>query len=150
MRTRTALDNATPSGAATMVGVLARLRLLTGETAYRDRAEATAAAFGRDVAGNPASHAVLLLNLDLSRRARQVVVAGRRGEADADTLLAEVWKAGRMDVVVAVVAPGEALPDGHPAAGKNRAGDRAAAYVCDGPVCSLPVAEPGELAALLA
>ncbi len=149
VRTKTALDNATPSGNGTMVGVLARLWLLTGETAYRDRAEATAAAFGRDAADNPMAHAVLLLNLDLLHRAPQVVIVGRRGEAGADALLAEVWRAGRMDAVVAVVAPGEALPDGHPAAGKGRVGGRATAYVCEGPVCSAPVTEARELARLL-
>jgi uncharacterized protein YyaL (SSP411 family) len=47
--------------------------------------------------------------------------------------------------VVLRVAPGEALPQGHPAHGKGLVGGRPAAYVCDGPVCSLPITEPKAL-----
>jgi hypothetical protein len=44
-----------------------------------------------------------------------------------------------------MVPPGRTLPPQHPAAGKGLLGERAAAYVCDGPVCSLPLADPASL-----
>ena len=45
VRTRTAADNATPAGNATLVQVLARLFYLTGQERFRERAEATIATF---------------------------------------------------------------------------------------------------------
>jgi uncharacterized protein YyaL (SSP411 family) len=149
VRTRTAIDNATPSGNGTMVGVNARLWLLTGEESYRARAEAICATFADDVVQNPLAHGVLLLNMDLIHEPVQVVITGSRGEAATEALLAEVHKAGRMDLVLQVVAHGEALPPGHPATGKGAVDGKATAYVCTGPVCSLPVTEPAALAELL-
>ena len=52
--------------------------------------------------------------------------------------------------VLAVVAPGDGLPATHPAAGKSQIDGRATAYVCHGPVCSLPITEPDGLAQALA
>ena len=41
--------------------------------------------------------------------------------------------------------PGEDCRQDHPAHGKGHVGGRAAAYVCEGPVCSLPLTEPQTL-----
>ena len=49
LRPKTALDNPNPAGNGVMAGVLARLFHLTGDPAYRDRAEAVIAAFAGDV-----------------------------------------------------------------------------------------------------
>ena len=76
VRTKTALDNATPSGNGTMVGVNARLWHLTGDTAYRDRAEAIATTFSADILANPLAHAVLISNLDLLNHAVQIAIIG--------------------------------------------------------------------------
>ena len=51
--------------------------------------------------------------------------------------------------MLSVLAPGDALPVGHPAAGKGQHEGRATAYVCVGPVCSLPVTEPQALKSAL-
>jgi len=51
---------------------------------------------------------------------------------------------------VLAVKPDEALPSGHPAHGKGLVAGRPAAYVCEGPVCSLPLTEPQALASALA
>ena len=42
------------------------------------------------------------------------------------------------------------LPPAHPAAGKGPVGGRATAYLCEGPVCSLPLTDAAALAAALA
>jgi uncharacterized protein YyaL (SSP411 family) len=52
--------------------------------------------------------------------------------------------------VVLAVPPGKDLPLDHPAHGKGSVGGRAAAYVCEGPVCSLPVVKPEALVEHLA
>jgi len=149
VRTKTAIDNATPSGNGTMVGVNARLWLLTGEEAYRARAEAICATFSDDVVQNPLAHGVLLLNMDLLNRPVQVVIVGRRGEEPTDALIGEVHRAGRQDLVLQVVADGAPLPEGHPATGKGAIDGKPTAYVCTGPVCSLPVTDAKALTELL-
>ena len=149
VRTKTAIDNATPSGNGTMVGVLARLWHLTGEDSYRERAEAIVATFARDIANNSSGHAVMVLNLDLLERALLVAIVGERGDEATDALIREVWTSGNMDTVLCVIAPGQSLPSGHPAHGKGQVDGMPSAYVCRGQVCSLPVTDAACLGELL-
>jgi len=58
-------------------------------------------------------------------------------------LVRAAWRAPQPSVVIQRVADPAALPAGHPAKGK-RAG-APAAFVCRGPVCSLPIATPDDL-----
>jgi hypothetical protein len=43
--------------------------------------------------------------------------------------------------VVLSLAPGDSLPSDHPAFGKGLVDGKPAAYVCEGPVCSLPITD---------
>ena len=52
--------------------------------------------------------------------------------------------------VVLTLPPGGSLPAGHPASGKGLVDGKPAAYVCEGPVCSLPVTDPESLLETLA
>ena len=148
-RTKTAHDAATPAGNGTMVGVLARLYFLTGEAAYRARAEALVRAFSGELERNFASLATLVNGSELPRRAVQIVVLGARRSADTRALLDAVFATSLPNRVLSVHAPGAALPAGHPAAGKGLHEGRATAYVCVGPVCSLPLTEAARLRAAL-
>jgi uncharacterized protein YyaL (SSP411 family) len=138
-------DSATPAGNGTIVDVLARLFYRTGEDRYRLRAEATVKAFAGDVPKNVFPFGSLLNGNEMLARAVQIVIRGRRGEGDTDALLAAVQSASLPTRVLTVVAPGADLPAGHPAAGKDQVGRRATAYVCRGPVCSLPIADAAAL-----
>ncbi len=149
-RTKTAQDSPNPSGNGVMVGVLARLFYLTGNDTYRGRAEAIVAAFAGEVQRNVFGLAALLNGTEFLQRGLQIVIRGRRGEADTDALLGAVSGVSLPNRVVQVLPPEAALPPGHPAAGKGQAEGRATAYVCQGPVCSLPLTDPGALAADLA
>ncbi|MFP3422389.1 hypothetical protein R0K19_23755, partial [Bacillus sp. SIMBA_161] len=53
------------------------------------------------------------------------------------------------DRLITVVAPDEALPEGHPAAGKGLVDGRPAAYVCRAMTCQPPVTAPQDLQELL-
>jgi hypothetical protein len=134
-------DSATPSGNGTMVEVLARLYYLTGEDAYRARAEATVKAFAGDVPKNFFPFGSLLNGNEMLQRAVQIVIRGRRGEAATEAQLRAVHSVSLPTRVLAVVEPGVALPAGHPAAGKDQVEGRATAYVCRGPVCSLAITD---------
>ena len=41
--------------------------------------------------------------------------------------------------------PGASLPASHPAHGKGLVDGKPAAYICDGPICSLPISDPDSL-----
>jgi len=139
-RTKSAMDNAVPAANGTMAIALSRLWLLTGETGYRDRAEALVQAYAGEVARSLAPLASLLNGAELLHGARQVVIVGEGGEALRDLAL----RAAGPDRVVQWVAPG-ALPQGHPAAGKQPVEGKPAAYICDGPVCSLPITDSDQM-----
>jgi uncharacterized protein YyaL (SSP411 family) len=47
--------------------------------------------------------------------------------------------------VLTLLAPDQALADGHPAAGKGLVDGKPAAYVCAGMVCSAPITDPAAL-----
>ena len=142
-------DAATPSGNGTMVEVLARLHYLTGKPAYRERAEAAVNAFAGDVPRNFFPFGSLLNGNETLQRPIEIVIIGRRGEADTDALLRAASSVSLPTRVLAVLTPGAALPDQHPAAGKQQLAARATAYVCRGPVCSLPLSDAANLAAEL-
>jgi uncharacterized protein YyaL (SSP411 family) len=134
-------DAATPSGNGTMVELLARLYYLTGDEAYHTRAEGTVKAFAGDVPKNFFPFGSLLNGNETLQRAVQIVIRGRRGESDTDRLLRAVHSVSLPTRVLSVVEPGAGLPQNHPASGKDQVAGRATAYVCRGPVCSLPITE---------
>ena len=148
-RPRSAADNATPAGNGTMVGVLARLALLTGDDAYRERADALINAFAPEVGRNFFPLTTFLNGFDVLTGAVQVVVIGDRAEDDAAALIDTVFTHPLPNRVVSVVAPDHELPRRHPAAGKGQVNGRPTAYVCVGTVCSLPVTDPAALLAAL-
>jgi hypothetical protein len=148
-RTKQAHDAPNPSGNGMMAGVLARLHFLTGNPLYRDRAEQLVRAFAGEVRRNVFGHGALLNGNELLQRGLQVVIRGERGAADTDALLRAVNAAPLPNLVLDVVSPERALPDLHPATGKGQIAGRATAYVCEGPVCSLPLTDAATLAAAL-
>ena len=149
-RTKTAADNPTPAGNATIAAVLVKLHLLTGEERYRARADQVLAAFSGELARNLFPLATLMNAAELQARPIQVVIVGRRAEPATQALLGAARQACLPTRVLAVVEDGGALPAGHPAHGKARVGGQPAAYVCVGPTCELPVSDPTALAERLA
>jgi len=145
VRTKSAEDNATPAGNAVMAQNLARLWFLTGETRYRDRAAKTVAAFSGALERNFFPFTSLMNAAELMQCAQQIVIVGKRGDADTDALLDAVFKADTPNRVLSVVAPDAALPENHPALGKGQTDGRATAYVCIGVTCSLPHTDPASL-----
>jgi len=147
-RPRTAADNATPAGNGLLAEVYARLYHLTGNAAWRGRAEALLRAFsGRpdQLAGMP----TLLAAADLLEEAATVVIAGDPTQPRARALLAAALQAPDPAVLVLRSPDASALPAGHPAHGKSPAADGPAAYLCRRAVCGLPVTQPEALRASL-
>jgi uncharacterized protein len=149
-RAKTAADSAVPAGNGTLVGVLTRLAILTGEEAYRRRAEAIVETFSGEVARNFFPLATLLNNIELLAKPLQVAVAGNRGDPALEALLRAVYEVSLPNRIVLAVPPGSSLPADNPAFGKGLVEGKPAAYTCEGPVCSLPVTDPNTLLETLA
>ncbi len=148
-RTKTATDNATPSGNGVMVEALARLYFLTGKDGYRVRAEATLAAFSGAILRTVFPHATLINAADFLQNATQIVVLGRAGDAALERLLRSVYGHSLPNRLLIRLAPDTPLPESHPAKGKGLVKGRPTAYVCRGQTCSLPITEAPALAKAL-
>jgi uncharacterized protein YyaL (SSP411 family) len=141
-RVKTAADAAVPAGNGTLVGVLTRLSLLTGEPEWHARAERIFAAFSGEVARNFFPLATLLNNFDLCENPVQVVLVGDGATPGFAALRQAIQKVSLPNRVYFELPEDRSLPQGHPALGKGLVEGRAAVYVCEGPVCSLPLTEP--------
>jgi uncharacterized protein len=148
LRHKTVHDHATPSGNGLLVHVLAMLFHLTGKDEYRARAEALIAAFSGELERNALAMPVLMTGQILLEDAVQVVVTGDSARGQA--LARAAWQAPQPNLVFQHIADPAALPDGHPAKGKTAPDGAPAAFVCRGPVCSLPIADPQALEAEVA
>lgn len=140
-------DDAVTNPNALIARNLVRLATLTGEESWRARADRLFDGLLPRAAPSLYSHAGLLNALDSRLRAPEIVVAGK-GEA-ADALFEAAQRLPRVDVVLQRVADPAALPAGHPARAKAEAVDGAAAFVCAGAVCSLPVTDTNRLAEMV-
>ena len=144
-RPKTAADSAVPAGNGTMVGVLSRLAMLTGEEAYLRRAEAIIETFSGEIGRNFFPLATLLNNIELLIKPLQIVLAGESGTPAFEALRRAVYDVSLPNRVVYHLSPEGSLPSNHPASGKGPVNGKPAAYVCKGPVCSLPVTDPESL-----
>jgi uncharacterized protein YyaL (SSP411 family) len=135
-------DDATPNPNALAAQNLIRLAVFTGQHAWREQADRLFDGIVSAAGENLFAHLALLNALDLRLRAAEIVVAGQGARADA--LLADARKLPFLDRIVLRAAP--SLPASHPAQEKIKAATDAAAFVCVGETCSLPVTEPGAIA----
>jgi uncharacterized protein len=149
-RPKTAADSAVPAGNGSLIGVLSRLAILTGDLSYQRRAEGILETFSGELGRNFFPLATLLDNVELLMKPLQVVLVGRPGIAEFNALRRAVYSVSLPNRVVVTLAPEESLPAGHPASGKGLVEGKPAAYVCEGPVCSLPITEPEALLDALA
>ncbi len=144
-RSKTVADNATPSGNGMMLEVLARLYGYTGDETYRRRAEALTVLFSGDNPNYLLSVPGLLSAFEYLSNPMQIAIIGNLGDPHTDALRVAALRAARPCKIIALVPPGESLPEHHPAAGKAQVDERSTAYVCVGPRCGLPVTSVAEL-----
>jgi uncharacterized protein YyaL (SSP411 family) len=149
VRPRSAADNAVPNANGMLAESFARLHHLTGDPVWRSRAENLIQAFS-GAADKLAGMSTLLAAADMLENATTIVVAGDPASPQAKALLAVALAAPDPATIVLRAPPDLPLPGGHPAHGKAPpAGVAAAAFVCVGSVCGLPVTEAEELRRVL-
>ncbi|MBK6514670.1 MAG: thioredoxin domain-containing protein [Polyangiaceae bacterium] len=139
-------DGAEPSGNAVTALNLLRLAELTGDEAYRQRAEGVLSRFSTNLAGGSTAHAKLHTALDtyLDEALQVVVVSPGEGEAE-DALLAPLRARFVPNKVVLLARDGldEELRSLSPLLeGKTARRGLPTAYVCIRGSCKLPTTDP--------
>jgi uncharacterized protein YyaL (SSP411 family) len=94
--------------------------------------------------------ATLLNNVEPLVKPLQVVLVGESSAPAFEALRRAVYDVSLPNRVVFSLLPGHSLPSNHPAFGKGFVDGKPAAYVCEGPVCSLPVTDAETLLETLA
>ncbi|MGH6812183.1 MAG: thioredoxin domain-containing protein [Methylocella sp.] len=128
-------DDAIPNAHPVYLEALVRLGGLTGETRWLARADELFAALGAAARSNFVGHAGILNALDFRLRAKEIVTAGPGRKALLEAALGVPFT-GR--IAVDIDRP-DAIPEGHPARAQLELAGEAAAFVCAGGTCSLPV-----------
>ena len=145
VRPNSTLDDATPNPNALASQNLIRLAVLAGGDTWREAADRLFDGILPIAAENLFGHAALLNALDLRLRAAEIVIVG----AAAEPLVSAALELPFLGRIVLRAPTADALPTAHPARDKIAAGSGAAAFVCVGETCSLPVTEPAKLAAVV-
>ena len=145
VRTKSAADNATPSGNGVMVSNLARLYFMTGIISYRQKADALVTAFSGEVSENFFPLAALMNGIETLQCGQQIVIVGDRQDPQSHDLLRGIFAKSLPNRILTVIGADDELPAAHPAAGKTQKDGVATAYVCVGTTCSLPLTNRSEL-----
>ena len=136
-------DEATPNHNAVAAQNLIRLAVLSGDDAWRDKADRLIAAVAPLIAENLYMHMAMLNAIDLRLRGAEIVVTGQG--AGADALLAAARRLPPLDRIVLHAPSAEAPRDKHPARDKLNASREPQAFVCVGETCSLPIRDAAAL-----
>ncbi len=142
VRMCSAHDDAVPNANATMISNLMALFLLSGKTAYADRAHAIVRAFSADIGRNLAGHAGLLACAFDLVAPQHVVIVGSRTDSAAANLRAQMGMLSMPGAVEHYVSATADLPASSPVAEMGPLHDRAVGYVCVGPQCFAPAMTP--------
>jgi len=136
-------DEATPNHNAVAAENLIRLAALTGDDAWRDKADRLIAAVAPLIGENLYMHMAMLNAIDLRLCGAEIVVTGQGERADA--LIAAARRLPPLDRIVLHAASADALLGTHPARDKLAAAGQPQAFVCIGESCSLPVTDAAAL-----
>src|SRR3569833_829994 len=149
VRPRMVFDNPSPAANGTMLFVLTRLAMLTGEVGFMSRASTLAATFGNEANRMLQGAGSFLNGFEYLINALVIVVIGHKGHARTQELLRAFWSRPMPNAMVVQLEPGDALPAGHPAAGRGMEGGHPTAYICQTGQCSQPITNAADLAAAL-
>jgi hypothetical protein len=136
-------DEATPNHNAVAAQNLIRLAALSGDDAWRDKADRLIAGVAPLIAENLYMHLATLNAIDLRLHGAEIVVTGQG--AGADALLKAARRLSPLDRIVFHAASAEALPSQHPAREKLNVAREPQAFVCVGETCSLPITDASAL-----
>ncbi len=157
-RTKSAFDQAIPSGNAVATKNLLRLYHLTGRDDYLQRAERVLGLYAQQMERQPSGLGAMLNALDFYlRKPREIVLIGDPAATDTQAFIQTIRAQYMSNKIVIQLDPQHL--DAHLAAlpllrdllaGKTQVEGRATVYVCHDFTCSLPITEPADLVAYFA
>jgi uncharacterized protein YyaL (SSP411 family) len=149
IRAKTCQDNAVPPGNGTMLEVLAKLYLLTGDAAYQGRADKLMEAMTPTDPSASFYSLTLLSGFDFMTKAVQVVLLETNEPEELANMRKAVLKSTASNIVLMSVKDGTTLPAHHPANGKSSQNGSCTAYVCISTTCGLPITSADNLSLAL-
>jgi hypothetical protein len=148
-RVRTVFDQFIPPANGIMPTVLAQLWLISNDSGYRDRCNATIEAFSGEVNRAYLSMPSFINSIEYVATNVQIVVVGPVTSPKTQDLISAVRGRPLPNKWLTIVRTGEALPITHPAYGKTMMNGLPTAYLCLGGSCSTPTSNPHELSQAL-
>jgi uncharacterized protein YyaL (SSP411 family) len=138
-------DNAVPAGNGTLVGVFARLWILTGEARWHAKARAQVAAFAGELDSNFFPLMTLLNGYETLQSAVELVLVGDPAASQTEALRRAIYGKSWPDKVMRRLAPDTPFPANHPAAGKGLVDGKPALYICRNMSCEAPITDPAKV-----
>lgn len=145
VRPHSTADDAIPNHNAVAAANLIRLAAASGDDRYRARVDQLFDGVLSIAEKNLFAHVALLNALDLRLRGAEIVVTG--SDDATHKLIDAALSVPFTDRMVLRAPSANTLPASHPAQDKIKASTGAAAFVCVGETCSLPVTTPDAIAA---
>ena len=145
IRPRMLFDNPTPSANGTMLTVLTRLALLTGETDYMSRASTLAVTFGDEANRVMNGSGAFFTGFEYLVNSLVLVVVGHKGNSKTQELLRAFWGKPVPNGMIVQIEPGDPLPPGHPATGRGMINGQSTIYLCQMGNCSEGITDPAVL-----
>src|SRR5262245_14443819 len=146
LRPHSTQDDATPNPNAVAAQNPVRLAVMAGCRKRREKADRLFDGILSAGERNLFGHVALLNALDLRLRAAEIVTTG----PDAERFAQAALKLPFVDRIVLHAVSSDDLAASHPAQDKLKAAPGSAAFICVGSTCSLPVTNPGQIAAAIA
>ncbi|MGE0564796.1 MAG: thioredoxin domain-containing protein [Pseudolabrys sp.] len=151
LRPHATADDAIPNHTAVTAQNLVRLAALTGDHAYREKADRLFDGILSAAGSNLFTHIALLNALDLRLHGAEIVVTGQGANSEA---LAQAALKQPFTGRILLRTGGADLPPSHPAQDKIKAaqisGADETAFICVGERCSLPVTAAADIAPAIA
>ena len=149
VRTKHCHDNAAPAGNGTLVGVFARLWVLDGDDAWRDKAERQVAAFAGELEGNFFPLMTLLNGYELLQSATELVIVGDPGVSRKPRrCVARSMRKACPTRSCGGWRQAQRCRASHPAHGKGLVGGKPALYVCQDMLCRAPIVDAARVSLL--
>ncbi len=142
VRPDSTLDDATPNPNGIAAQNLIRLAVFSGDESFRAKADNLIQGVLAEGADNLFARISLLNAVDLRIHGAEIVIAG----TEANPLTGAALKLPCLTRIVVRAPAAEALSPSHPAQEKIGAASGAAAFICIGQTCSLPVTAPEDIA----
>jgi uncharacterized protein YyaL (SSP411 family) len=149
VRARMVYDQPTPCANGTMLQVLGRLVMSTGDRAYAERANAMLNCFSGEAARAWMTMGSFFNGMEYALSDLHLVVVGPPNHPKTHELTAAILGRALPNRCLSVVGPDEVFPADHPMHGKTMVNGQPTAYVCQRQTCSAPITNPVTLSQML-